>query len=225
MEVDFCSIKLCFSIKSRLCFHAGCHQLLFSPVTSKFLAVNNYTLVVPPVEVRRRIAHITRLLAQRIERQRNWPRKLPSELWHIIAESLVQECATITAQEQAQGCDDPVESILDLNRPVYASYVKMDGYYYVKTLRNGTRAGASGRTCLLLPTQASQEKSNGSSGKDMYVEEDHLGIRRVVFLASNQCERWCRNPPSVPGAWWRHIFWNTYPPTLVVKNDVGNLRS
>lgn len=188
--------------------------------------MNSYSFAPSPLEEQRRKTYISHALAQKLPSSGSWPRFLPPELWVMVARFLVRECAAVAAQAQAQGCGDTLTGFLNLSRPVYASYVKTNGCYYVKTLRNHARTDASETTYLLLPRTYTNRyaSSRRNSGKDMLVAEDHLGIRRVIFLDSNQRKSWCRNPPSVPGAWWRRISWSWYTtaPRLITVNDVSN---
>lgn len=201
--------------KPTVCFHGHCYETRFYSVTPAFLAATHYTFTPSVGEEQRRAEHIQRALARNLQWAVVWPQKLPRELWLMVAGLLVQDCATITAQEQVQASNTVDDSVLDLTQSVYASYVKIDGRYYVKSLQN--KAGASGGkgTCLVLPARTARQES-----KDMFVAEDHLGIRRVVFISPKRRDEWCRNHPSVLGAWWRHISHKAVPSTVAIKGDV-----
>jgi hypothetical protein len=139
----------------------------------------------------------------------------------MVAGLLLQDCATLTAQEQVDGCnsDGTADIIFDPNQPVYATYVKIDGRSYIKTLRNKTRNKTKGEISIRLSTPIIQD---GDAEKDMFVAEDHLGIRRIFFVSPKHVEKWCRAPPSVPGAWWKHMSQHNIPSTMVFKTDVGS---
>lgn len=209
--------------KPTVCFHGRCHEFRFYSVTPAFLAATHYAFAPSAGEQRRRADYIQLALARNLQWAAVWPRELPHELWLMVAGLLVQDCAALTAQEQVHKCDNMGDSVLDLAQSVYASYVKMDGRYYVKSLRNTAGANAGKRTYLVLPAQTTREEGEEEESKDMFVAEDHLGIRQVVFVSPKRSEEWCRNHPSVPGAWWRHISGKDIPSTVATRSDVGEL--
>ncbi|KAF5661805.1 hypothetical protein FHETE_8269 [Fusarium heterosporum] len=133
-----------------------------------------------------------------------WPRKLPTELWAMVAGLLLRDCATFTAQEQVDGCnsDNAADITLDLNQPVYATYVRIDGRAYIKALGHEARNETKTEISIRLSTPIIQD---GNANKNIFVAEDYLGICRIFFVSPKYVEQWCRAPPRVPGAWWKHL--------------------
>ncbi|KAH8729173.1 hypothetical protein BGZ61DRAFT_529423 [Ilyonectria robusta] len=120
----------------------------------------------------------------------------------------------------AQNLDVIGDSVLDLTQPVYSTYVKVDGRYYVRSLLNAPGTDASKQAYLLLPARTEKQGPDGDDGsKDLFVAEDHVGIRRVIFVSPNRRDEWCRSHPSVPGAWWRHIPHERIPSAVAIKTN------
>lgn len=141
----------------------------------------------------------------------------------MIAEPLVQECAVLNTEELVHRSDVIGDSVLDLTQPVYSTYVKVDGRYYVRSLLNAPGTDASKQAYLLLPARTEKQGPDGDDGsKDLFVAEDHVGIRRVIFVSPNRRDEWCRSHPSVPGAWWRHIPHERIPSAVAIKTNVGD---
>ena len=51
---------------------------------------------------------------QNLQLATDWPRELPNELWLMIAELLVQECAVLNTEELVHRSDAIGDSVLDL---------------------------------------------------------------------------------------------------------------
>ncbi|CCF40510.1 hypothetical protein CH063_00354 [Colletotrichum higginsianum] len=221
IKFHMCMRRECmFRDKPTVLFHGHCYAFRVHLVTPKFLAATQYAFAPSVAEERRRADYIQKALALDLQRALVWPRSLPHELWLMVAESLAQACASLTAQEQVQGSVDVDDSTLDLRQPVYASYVKIDGRCYVKSLQNTPGVSGGKGTYLLQPAQAPKEESN-----NMFVAEDHLGICQVVFVSPRSCLEWCRNHPAVLGTWWRHISYKAIPSAVVFRSDYpGGLR-
>lgn len=151
-----------------------------------------------------------------------WPRELPVELWVMIAGPLLEYCAILTAQEQVHESGSTEGSIIDLTQSLHASYVKMDGRFYIKGLRNTAKTDIKEKGHIILPppiTQGVGEEEN--RGKNIFVAEDHLGIRQIVLVSPEHCDEWCRTHPGTPGAWWKHISRDDIPSSLVTKSDAN----
>ena len=141
----------------------------------------------------------------------------------MIAELLVQEYAVLNAEELVHRSDVIGDSMLDLTQPVYATYVKVDGRYYVQSLLNTLGTNANKQACLLLPSRTEKQgPDDDDNGKDLSVAEDHVGIRQAFFVSPSRRDEWCDSHPSVPGAWWRHIAREAIPSAVAIKTNVGD---
>lgn len=205
-----------------MCFHSRCYEFRSYPVTPAFLTATKYAFVAPTREERRRAEYIQRALAQNLQLATDWPRELPNELWLMIAEPLVQECAVLNTEELVHRSDTIGDSVLDLTQTVYATYVKVDGRYYVRSLLNALGADASKQAFLLLPARTEKQGPDDDESKDLFVAEDHVGIRQVFFVSPKRRDEWCGSHPSVPGAWWRHIPHEAIPSAVAIKTNVGD---
>ncbi|KAM5352737.1 hypothetical protein ACJ41O_005459 [Fusarium nematophilum] len=209
-----CLAAKCMSrTETTVCFHGRCHEFRFYSVTPTFLAATHYAFAPGVSDERRRADYIQQALSRNLQRAGCWPRELPPELWLMVARLLVEPSAVLTAQEQVHGCDATGDSVLDLTQPIYASYVKIDGRCYVKSLQNIAGASPNKGTRLLLPAPSTE-------GRDIFVAEDHLGVRQVVFVSPKRRDEWRRNHPNLPGAWWRHVLHKAIPSAATIRSDV-----
>lgn len=105
---------------------------------------------------------------------------------------------------------------------IYASYVNIEGRRYLRSLSNKQEGDC---------TQLFHQGRSGVFLGTMYVAEDHLGIRRVMFDHSAKHES-CPAPvvDVAPGIWWRTFrLWDEsqwapdYFRILRTINDVGLL--
>ncbi|KAK7423337.1 hypothetical protein QQX98_001128 [Neonectria punicea] len=225
LDINFhlCLGDECLSrTKATVCFHSRCYEFRSYPITPTFLAATKYAFVVPAHEERRRADYIQRALAQNLSLATSWPRELPHKLWLMIARPMVQECAVLNLEEAVHRSDAISNSMLDLSRPVYATYVKVEARYYVRSLQNSLGTDASKQAHLLLPARTEKQGTDDDdAGKDLFVVEDHIGILQVIFVSPNRRDQWCRSQPSIPGAWWRHIPRETTPSTAAIKTNKG----
>lgn len=138
---------------------------------------------------------------------------LPAEVCLPITEELVRECAVTAIHELLQGrSPQALDSELNLSLGVWARYISVDGIRYVESLSN---TGDS-QSVLLLGAEKT------SAPELLYVLEDHLGIRQVVFASYEHAIKLsallCKPKTD---AWWR-----TIPITgkkLIIKSDVSCL--
>ncbi|KAI5462518.1 hypothetical protein BGZ63DRAFT_216342 [Mariannaea sp. PMI_226] len=208
-----------FSDYQAVSFHSRCYKLHLHPITPAFLAITNYTYTPPVCEQRRRANYISPALASNLRNAAVWPSALPSELWIMIAQYLVRECATLTTQELVQNGETVEDYIINLTQPVFASYLKIEGRCYIQSLSNTPRSNACEGSHLVVPAQTRQEER-----KDIFIAVDHLGVRQVVFIPHDRVEQWCRSRPSVSGAWWKHISGKDVPSTITIKSDGLKMR-
>ncbi len=163
-------------------------------MSPKFLATTNYSFRPPILEERRRKDRTLRILMERLKA--SWAKRLPDELCRIIAGFLVRECAVITAQELANE-DGEIDSVVDLSHDVYVHYVMIDGIRYIRSLRNSSRSATKPGETLLLGAQTARNIRN------IYIGEDHLGIREVRLSSSSTIES--KSDLRIAGLWWKQL--------------------
>ncbi|WQF89483.1 hypothetical protein CDEST_14497 [Colletotrichum destructivum] len=96
-----------------------------------------------------------------------------------------------------------------------ASYVKVDGNIYVRSLYNSPVGTSSSDTRLFFPTK----EDSKTAGVEVWVSEDHQRIRRVVFLAPGALQIWCNEQRPVPGVWWRKVPLADVRSTVKIQTD------
>ncbi|KAG5789807.1 hypothetical protein H9Q69_011136 [Fusarium xylarioides] len=201
IKLHMCLAKECRSrTKAIVCFHSSCYEFRFYAITPAFLAATDYAFPPPLTEERRRTQYIQQSLTYSLQQAKFWPRELPTEIWAMVAGLLLQDCAALTSQEQVDRCNSDVakDIALDLNRTVYATYVKIDGRSYIKALGNEPRNSTERQLAIQLSPPIIQDRN---ADKDMFVAKDHIGIRQIFFVSPRHVEQWCRAPPNVPGVW------------------------
>ncbi|KAH0427535.1 hypothetical protein CcaCcLH18_09600 [Colletotrichum camelliae] len=203
-----------------VCYHVDCYQLRLYSITPTFLTATEYSFTPSPDEERRRSEYIRQILACKLEQMVFGAQSLPYELWLMVARHLVRQCALHMAQSQVRAADKVGDTVLDLTQSVFASYLKINGRYYIKRLQNSPDPSSGSGCCLLLPAQNSREED-----VNIFVAEDHIGIRRVVFVSPKQLEERCRSQSSVPSAWWKHISQGVMPSAITIKGDGLKVRS
>lgn len=131
---------------------------------------------------------------------------VPTEIRLLIAQHLVRECATAAAQQAwHERCRR--DSDVDISLDIWAEYAYIDGARYVSYISNQPV-----ETCAARQIQVAR----GRPATALYVLEDHLGIRELVFGGETEYRPTTR-PES--GLWWR-----TVPLTserLKIKSDVS----
>lgn len=167
----------------------------------------------------------------------------------MIAGFLVRECAVVSLQEQVLQSQNQQRRLgLDLAKPVYASYVSVEGRCYLQCLRNMDTQDPEAETNSAEAHRVTPENANKAKAKvnrisllfpgcsvftqsrvALLVAADHLGIRRAVFVPEGQkLAEWCRRQVHVPGLWWKHfpadvLAASDSGPALIVEHDVSVL--
>lgn len=154
-------------------------------------------------------------MAENLKRCKLFP-DIPPELWYLVAGHLVRQCAVVTLQGQFPADAKASTSEIDLSGPIYASYVKVDGNIYVRSLYNSPVGTSSSDTRLFFPTK----EDSKTAGVEVWVSEDHQGIRRIVFLAPGALQIWCNEQRPVPGVWWRKVPLADVRSTVKIQIDV-----
>ncbi|KAF4920742.1 hypothetical protein CGCVW01_v006623 [Colletotrichum viniferum] len=216
-----CFLKKCrVREEATVCYHVDCYRDRLYSITPIFLAGTEFSFTPFPEEERRRTEFNRQILACKLEQMDFGTQSLPYELWLIVARHLVRWCALHMSECQVRTADKVGDSVLDLNQSVFASYIKIDGRYYIKRLQNTPDSRSGSGCCLLLPTRNSREKD-----MNIFVAEDHIGIRRLAFVSTKHLEEWCRNQSSVPGAWWKNISQGVMPSAITINGDGLKVRS
>jgi hypothetical protein len=124
---------------------------------------------------------------------------LPSELLAQVSSYLLRECAAVSVRAELHAKSgsfgmQPQQILMNVRRDIYADFVNLEGIQYVKRLCDSTlQASSQGR---LLNVQS---KSLPSS---IYVAEDHLGIRLVLF---GRPDKALREQSKLLGLWWNIV--------------------
>lgn len=112
--------------------------------------------------------------------------KLSPEIWRMIADLLVRECAIVTSMisRQLLGSSTFGASLVNLSRDIYASFVTMDGVHYFKSLGNSPD-----------PVANSVRVWKARAGSiaiqvEVYFAEDYLGIRKLCFVVGQGGKMW-----------------------------------
>ncbi|KAJ4183009.1 hypothetical protein NW767_013689 [Fusarium falciforme] len=174
-------------------YHVECLKYA-PPLTKEGLRATKYTYEPTTSEDPRRASRIRDVAGRRL--QMECP-ILPAEVCLLITEELVRECAATVTHELLQGCSlQALNSELNISLGVWARYTCIDGIRYVESLSN---TGDSQSVLLLGADKASAPEL-------LYVLEDHLGIRQVVFASYEHSLKLsallCRPKTD---AWWRTI--------------------
>ncbi|KAI1479326.1 hypothetical protein F4774DRAFT_425973 [Daldinia eschscholtzii] len=199
-------------------FHASCYRFNTQIVSDVFLRYTQFKYE-PPLagEIdRQRHKRLTGLLASNLMRQQ-WPKYIPSELWHMIAQHLVRECAIVTAQMQifspfVRG------SVVKRTRDVYAHYTSVEGIAYLSSISN--QDVSLGRRGKLL-----FKGHEGHLFRKIYIASDHFGIRDVLFTRdgyhSKSTDMHHANTyvTNVHRKWWRCVSLKNGVAWIVYKTD------
>ncbi|KAL8377132.1 hypothetical protein RB595_008009 [Gaeumannomyces hyphopodioides] len=122
-------------------FHVQCFNRRTGDASERFLEATAYWLAPSPTEEQRRSSRIQRLLATRLSQLLSpsggfHAIYLPGDVWMMVADLLVRQCAALDAQIHVERQPKVEDSQVSLRRAVYASYVKFEGRHYIKTLYN-----------------------------------------------------------------------------------------
>ncbi|RSL44389.1 hypothetical protein CEP54_014708 [Fusarium duplospermum] len=191
-------------------YHVECLEYA-PPLTKEKLRATEYAYEPTTSEDPRRASRIQNLAARRLQIDCPF---LPAEVCLLITKELARECAAIATHEMLQGRSlQALDCELDVSMPVWARYTSIDGIRYVESLSN---TGDSHSVLLLGADRAPRTEF-------LYVLEDHLGIRQVVFASFEHALKlsaFLSKPKN--DAWWQ-----TVPITdekLLIKTDGFKLR-
>lgn len=171
-----------------LAYHPGCLAFTSRP-SNTFLHATEYSFEPDAFEEERRRRWILTLLSERMSKTH--PR-LPAELRLLVAQHLVRECA-IAASQQAWHARCSRDCDVDISLGIWVDYVYIDGIRYISHL--SSHAGPSSTARQLVHAGAPRATA-------LYVLEDHLGIRELVF---SEKEEYRPTPRPRSGLRWRTV--------------------
>ncbi|KAK4215453.1 hypothetical protein QBC37DRAFT_386210 [Rhypophila decipiens] len=227
------------NIRKVICAHVHCEQLVRAQAMAPFVRFKGmipfhlsqpltHSFPVPPFpfsppvhEERRRARYIQDELANNL--QRDVSGHLPLELWMQVGAHMLHECASLTAVERVRAesrdkKDNPM--ILDLSgyKSVYASYVKIDGKPYVKTLHHDVPPAVHPKGVVTVPIYRAQGETwkrlipgnktaqpTKRRGLHLILAHDHVGIRQAFLASVTDIDKFWDRRPDIPDVWWRHI--------------------
>ena len=187
-------------------YHEVClkfdRRLAVGPISAAFLRATEFAFE-PPISVRkRRRAFVLAELATVLSR--TCP--LPPELCYNVAEHLIREYATAQLRLLSFKASGAHSYAVSMSRDIYAKFITVDGIRYVESLSNAKNFGEPE---LVWAAPASSE------AKDMYVGEDHLGLRSVLSAPE------AAQVTEEAGVWWRRL--SASPSGVRVHTDVKSL--
>jgi len=190
-----------------IAYHAECFAFASSPLSAPFLDATRYTFHPMPWEHRRRHERTRQLLGARLGTM--YP-TLPAELCLVVAAHLVPSCAVSATEAVCLAPDrQAADCCVSTSEPVWASYVSLHGIRYVASLSN--QPGPGFRKVFDVATMP--------RAAAVYLLEDHLGVRQVVFSATNEPSNLPFFSHGKPGPWWRVLA--PCPEQLEGKSDVS----
>lgn len=173
----------------------ACHVNCFRLTEGRFqecLEITTYTFDPTLPKQQRRHRWLLESLASRWEADKTDAtkelRRLPPELRWRIAEQLLREYATARLSV-FKSVDDGRAVEFSISAKVWARFVFVEGVRYITSLLN---VPSSDEDLVYVPIPQRAIDT-------LYVCEDQLGIRQVVFANSEETQRFSERP----GVWWR----------------------
>ncbi|OTB05541.1 hypothetical protein M426DRAFT_319811 [Hypoxylon sp. CI-4A] len=186
--------------------HFECVKCLPFYLAGSFALALNYSYEPPLNEKKRRIAWLSSSLTSNLSLSYNLPNELRSE----IAQHLLREYAIMNARS-FWTTGGSTNTLLDLELTIWVRYVEFEGIKYISSITNHPDPNA--HDILFNPNPAFQIDN-------IFISEDHLGIRQVYFRPTGQTPRLA---PS-PGVWWKTLVRPRLEEKLCVKTDGVKLR-
>jgi hypothetical protein len=118
------------------------------------------------------------------------PFYLPPELRMRTAQYLVQEYSTVLVSSLPLAVE-PIPYNVEIYENIWAIYIEIDGIKYVNALTT-YRPSAPGVNAQLV-------SSSLKAIHKIYICEDHLGIRKLLFNAVDEYPA----ADAIPGVWWK----------------------
>ncbi|KAI1496791.1 hypothetical protein F5X99DRAFT_51199 [Biscogniauxia marginata] len=204
----------CFSFASRSKY------LSLASSFKPFLRATEYSFEPPESEQSRRRTRIQMIMDAKLDAIYM---KFPTEICSIINEHLDQSyedrvrhwaiTTTAITLERALSGRFGYHALVNTNSSIWAQYVYLDGIQYISALSNIPEGDTN--ACVLDIGKAQLIDT-------LYVLEDHLGVRQIIFARSEDIiEVPCVND-GVRGTWWQTI--STSSKALQVESDGFKLR-
>ncbi|KAM3548116.1 hypothetical protein MY1884_009312 [Beauveria asiatica] len=178
------------------------HALIRNPVTT-------YSCEPPTEEERRRAYWYRAWFATTLSALfRCYPISSAPELLYMIAAHCVQNLAArstvLLGLESMTSNSGKRTGTVDASKDIWVTKTCFEGYKYIKTLAN--ERPLYGEAILL------REENPDQAVVTVYVAEDHLGVRDIVFCGPGKLAAEER-----PGVWWRTIKGDE---SILWENDV-----
>lgn len=182
------------------------HALIRNPVTT-------YSCEPPTEEERRRAYWYRAWFATTLSALfRCYPISSAPELLYMIAAHCVQNLAArstvLLGLESMTSNSGKRTGTVDASKDIWVTKTCFEGYKYIKTLAN--ERPLCGEAILL------REENPDQAVVTVYVAEDHLGVRDIVFCGPGKLAAEER-----PGVWWRTIKGDE---SILWENDGWKLR-
>ncbi|KAK0672687.1 hypothetical protein QBC41DRAFT_313154 [Cercophora samala] len=188
-------------------YHAGCFNYAGNP-RYDLLSVTAFSFEPMPSYSIEREKRMAQLLATKIGSL--WCR-LPRELCLLISEFVVREY-TIATLQGLYTVRHKLYDDLDPSQSIWVRYIDIGGYKYVCELSN-RRCGRH--------SQMLHDPETAPHPIILYVLEDHLGVRDLLFQSTENSRMNLLSEHHEPGSWWRTI---PSPHKLHVEYDGVKLR-
>ncbi|KAL1877357.1 hypothetical protein VTK73DRAFT_8652 [Phialemonium thermophilum] len=215
-------LRAVFRLCSHLCshykgqvpgYHAACLAYAYVIPSRQFLRAVAYEYEPGLAEDRRRRRRIRDLLADKIGQAYGFP----LELCCMTADELVCMSAVHTIQ-QVWGARRSAGGQFDISRGLWADYVHIDGLRYVANLFDRPGLSVGGSAVLSV--------DKASLVDVLYVLEDHLGVRQLVFGHQQQdITRSLVGVTKKRDQWWRTIVLSPVDRKLEAKSDGLKIRA
>lgn len=183
-------------------YHADCVRHKGCLSVPNLVAATSYSYEPWPGENVRRLRWVRSRLATII--YLSLARRLPYDLSYIVACYCVREYALQTSTKFFQN-NSAADFRIELSKPVRARYASLDGVSYIVSLANEPSSGN------VVPISLS-----GAPIRAVFVAEDHLGVREVLFTGPSGM---VQGHPR-PGLWWRTVRVDGHE--LEGQTDVSN---
>lgn len=184
--------------------HPACLNLSTTP--ERLELINALKSSFDPVSLQTELRH--RWLRSQIVLGLNSWSQLPMELCHQISNYLMSEYA-VTLADSMWKKRQSFSTRFKISSNLYATYVSLEGETYIASLSNTANRPNSHLLC----------KPSSERHIDLiYTQEDHLGIKRIIFANSTE------SPPAVqksPGLWWKAIEIDEATCVLGTESDVS----
>ncbi|ORY59920.1 uncharacterized protein BCR38DRAFT_412142 [Pseudomassariella vexata] len=117
--------------------HRACRRITRLQVSQDLLAALAFSFSPSVVNRSRRERLLRDDFASHAARGSLWPKELPTELWHLVADHFsLKDYDALVAERLSRKLSTPKETILDLSLPIHVTYRMIDGARYISGLRN-----------------------------------------------------------------------------------------